>query len=205
MDRSKQLWLAAVVCAMAGCATVQGQRGPSAEARLEDGIRALRAGDFATATEQLDWVYRNHWNEPVGQRALLLLTASELDSRNPNRRVWVAADHAARFLGIERAAEWTKPLASVYYLLAQELGAAEARVAQAEAAAEVADSARAEAEGDARRATRGLPQYSGQSVPAQLSALRTERDALRDRVGSLERQLRESQQEIERIRKLLKP
>jgi hypothetical protein len=203
MKTRAALLLALGTASLTGCAALSLSRQPDPKVQLEQGVAALHAGDYTAAREHLEPVYREHWQEPVGQRALLTLIAAELDGRNPDRRLWAAAEMAARLLNIEQLETWMVPTAESLYLLAVELGAQEERLAQA-------NSARAETEA-AVAAARGLPASERETVPAQIRAIASERDALRRRVGELEqlaatreRELRETRQELERVKQAIR-
>jgi hypothetical protein len=200
-----------------GCAALRGSQQPDPAAEVEAGLALLAAGDFAAAGERLYPVYRAHWERPIGQRALLALMAAEIDPRNPDRRLWSTADMASRYLQIENVSEWTVPVAQSFYLLAVELGAAEERVARAEAERDEAEAAAARQRAAAQRSSPApapasrAPEFTGQTVPARLGAVQAERDELRRRVQQLEgqvtqrdRQLREREQELERIRRTIR-
>lgn len=193
--------------AITGCAAFSMERGPDPRDRLHEGVMALEAQDYARAQRLLEPVYLEHWREPVGRRAMLALIAAELDSRNPDRRLWAAADLAARLLNVPEIESWLIPIAESYYLLAVELGANEERLARA-------DSARVAAEARAARAeaNRRLPASARESVPARLSRVESQRATLESRLEEAEQQLaartaelREARQELERIKKTIKP
>jgi hypothetical protein len=187
-------WIAVLLVGTAACATVRGAgTGRSADQRLTDGVLLLETGDYAAATAVLDSVYRSAWTRPVGQRALLELAALSIDPRNPGRSLWQSADYSARLVAIPQTEPWMLPVARSLYLVAVELGALEEERVQA-----ARDSAAAESE-------RGLPRYQGETVPARLSALERARDELAQRVAGLEQQLRDTTQELERIRRTIKP
>lgn len=203
---------ALLVAGIAGCSALRPDRGPTAEDRLAQGLALLHEQQFRQAQAVLEQVYRAHWQEEVGQKALLALTASELDSRNGDRRLWYAADLASRYLGIEAQARWTVPVAETLYLLAQELGAQEEELARAEADRRQAEAERAQAQRALRTAEgRGLPTSTRETVPARLRRISTERDELQrrlaaaeQRLATREKELRDAQQELERIRKTIK-
>jgi hypothetical protein len=197
-----------VAGAMTGCATLRAvtDRGPTeSEQRLEQGLTALKAGEYESAYEHLLWVAGNHEAEAVGRQALLALTAAELDPRNPNRRLGVAAGLAARYLRGEAPGGWTEPVAESIYLIALELGALEERVAQAEAE-RLAAERRARTGGSAQASPpRALPTLPGRTVPDRIRDVEAERDRLRQRVTQLETRLARSEQELERVRRTLRP
>jgi hypothetical protein len=198
------LLLALSTAALTGCAALTMGRHADAHEQLSQGIRALEAQDYALARSLLDPLYREYWQEEVGQHALLALTAAELDNRNPQRRLWAAAEMSARMLSIPELEPWLVPVGESYYLLAIELGAQEERLARA-------DSARAAAEAEVAAADRELPASNVESVPARINRIVTERDSLRRRVGELEQQavardkeLLETKQELERVKQTIR-
>lgn len=187
--------LLALMLAVAGCVAYGTGGEPDPERTLQAGLNALAMGDYARAQEHLESVYREHWNEPIGQQALLVLAAAEMDPRNTSRRLWASADMAARLLGIEEAAPWMQPLGETLYLLSLEMGANEERIARAQAALDSAQS---------------LPTFTGQSYPAQIEALQTERDNLRRRLDqvivvrdSIDKELKDRTAELERVRRTI--
>jgi hypothetical protein len=190
-------WIAAaLVSATAACASMRAVLpAPSPEDRLEAALELADAGDYASATSVLDSVYRTHWDREVGISALLDLAALTLDPRNPQRSLWRSADYSARLIGLPDAPHHLLPVARTLYLVSVELGALEEQRVAAEAARDTAEAIVA----------RTLPRYTGQSVPAQLSALARERDQLLQRVAGLEQQLRDTTSELERVRRTLKP
>jgi chromosome segregation ATPase len=127
-----------------------------------------------------------------------------MENRNPQRRLWAAAEMSARLLSIPEVPTCMVPLAESYYLLAIELGAQEERVARA-------DAARAAAEAEFAAAVRELPSSTLESVPARISRITTERETLRKRVSDLEQQLatrdkdlRDTKQELERVKQTIR-
>lgn len=195
--------IALLSAGIAGCAALRPERENGADGDLERGLDALAAQDYATARTVLDRVYRLHWQERLGQSALLALTAAEIDPRNNERRLSVASDLAARYLNVPGTPQWTVPVAESLYLLAVELGAQEDSLQRAQA-----DRRQAEAEAGRLRA---LPQSQRETVPARIRRLENERNEvqrrLRDteqRLATREKELRDAQQELERIRKTIK-
>lgn len=176
--------VAAVACGVMGCATVSSVWSTQSKDRFEAGVTALKTADYATAHRELSWVAQHYGHEKEGQRALVLLAASELDPRNPNRRVDAGADLVATYLRLAHNDEWLAPLATTMYLMATELGTTEQRAEQTE---------------------RPLPRLPGPTVNARIRTVEQERDRLARRVAALEEQLAEKQREIERIRKTVKP
>jgi hypothetical protein len=207
----RPLLVALSVAGVTGCAAIAHSRSVSPRDQLSHAASALEAQDYARARELLEPLYFQHWSEPVGQQAQLMLIAAELDGRNPGRRLWAAAEMATRLLQIPNVEPWVVPIAESYYVLAVELGATEERVALAEAA-------RADAEERAVRAERAaapprkLPTTTRESVPSQLRRVNRDReelkrqvDQLQEQLGERDRELRETRQELERIKKTIKP
>lgn len=169
---------------------------PNAEQRLEAGLAALARGERNVAHEQIQPVSTEHWGEPVGHRATLVLAAAELDPRNPTRRLWVGADMSARLLSHHATPPWMGPVAETLYLLSLELGANEEQLARTEAQ---------------RDSAQALPRLPGPSFMVQLETLRAERDSARQRAAALEaalvakeQELKDKEQELERIKRTLK-
>jgi hypothetical protein len=185
---------------LSGCAAIAAIRGgDNPREQLAAGAAAVEAQEYLRARGLLEpLVYRLPTHE-LGQTALLVLLAAELDNRNPDRRLWAAADMAGRLLASEPK-PWMVPVAESYYLLAMELGAAEERIAQAE-------SARATAEARAR-----LPSTTQESVPARVGRITSERDQarrqaeqLQQQLATRDRELRETRAELERIKRTIRP
>jgi hypothetical protein len=200
--------LALCTAGMTGCAAIAMARGgPDPRTQLQQGLEALEQRDYTRARGFLEPLYQERWTEPVGRHAMLALIAAELDTRNPDRRLWAGADRAARLVNVPQIEPWMIPVVETYYLLALELGAQEERLAQA-------DSARLAAEQRARAATqsRTLPANPRETVPTQIRRLTSDRDAQRRRadqaeqqLAARERELRETKQELERIKRTIKP
>ncbi len=176
---------------LTGCTTLKESLQSRGEERFEASLAALARGDYRTAQEGLAWVAQYDADEDHGRAALLALAALELDPRNPARRIAVGADVAASYLTLDGREPWTTPVAQTMYLLSLELGAAEDRVEKAERAVE--------------RANARLPSLPGPSVSARIRTAEQERDRLKTRVEALEQQLKEKEQELERIRKTIRP
>lgn len=185
------IWAVAMAGLLTGCATLKAPFESRGEERLEQGLEALARSDYRAAQEHLRWVVQNDGSDQHGQRALLVLAALEMDPRNPARRIGAGADLAANYLGLAEKPSWTQPIAQTLYLLSLELGAAEERAERAERAAE--------------RAQARLPALPGPTVTARLRAVEQERDRLRNRVDTLEKELEAKEQELERIKKTIRP
>jgi vacuolar-type H+-ATPase subunit I/STV1 len=207
----RPLVVALSVAGATGCAAITLSRSVGPQEQLVHAAAALEAQNYVRARELLEPVYYQHWREPVGQQALLMLVAAELDGRNPNRRLWAAADMSARLLDIPQVEPWAVPVAESYYLLAHELGAAEERAALAETARADAEERALRAERSAGR-SRELPRMNRETLPAQLRRVNENREQLRRQVDELQheiserdRELRETRQELERIKRTIKP
>jgi hypothetical protein len=208
--------IALLTAGVAGCATLRGERGADPEERLQQGLAVLAQHDFARARPVLERVYLEHWQEPEGRQALLALAASELDSRNPERRLGVGAELAGRYLSMD-VPDWTVPAAESLYLLAIELGVGDEQLARADSTRQAAEAERADvlkALGNAPGG-RALPQSEVESVPQKIKRLmydhereRTELQqratALEQRLAATDKELKDAQAELERIRRTLK-
>lgn len=211
----RRIWVVAALVAASGCAALgTADQAPDPAVQLEAGLAALEQGEYSRARSHFGWVYSTNWDRPVGRYALLALIAADIDPRNPDRRLDGAADLAARLIVSPDAPGWTGALAESIYLVALELGADEARLARAIPADSLAPDPLvlmiADTTAPAPLAAR-LPHFDGPTVPARLAAAAAERDSLLARIGRLEeavaardRQIREKDQELERIRKIIK-
>jgi hypothetical protein len=204
------LLVALSVAGATGCAAVTLTRGPDPRAQLVAGAAAVEAQDYARARTLLEPLYFERWMEPVGQEAMLVLIAAELDGRNPDRRLWAAADMSGRLLGIPQLEPWMVPVAESYYVLADELGASEARLALGASSPADAEAraARADVTGGSGRA---VPVAARESVPSRINRLTAERDSLKrmieereQQIATRDRELRDTKQELERIKKTIK-
>lgn len=223
-----------LLAGLAACATLRAaeeppERGPGE--RLMDAAAALDAGDFRTAYPELAWIYSRCPASRVGRDALLLMAASELDPRNDARRPDVGAALAAEYLVLPSAPVEMVPVAETLYLLARELGAAAPSISPPAFPDTVlrltadcdprtttgpARVVRAAADdGDrpqAPQATLLLPDLPVPSVPQRIARVEAQRDsassqlaALLEQVKELQTRVASQQQEIERIRKTLRP
>jgi hypothetical protein len=185
------IWAVALVGLLTGCATLREPFQDDGEERLEAALAALARGDYRTAHDGLSAVAQQFPNDDEGRQAVLALAALELDPRNPGRRIAMGADVAANYLRMADNDAWTQPIAQTLYLLGLELGAAEERVEKAEREAE--------------RAAARLPALPGPTVSARIRSVEQERDRLSRRVETLEKQLAEKDQELQRIKKTIRP
>jgi hypothetical protein len=185
--------------AVAGCGALAAVRGDDPWSQLEAGVAAAEAQEYLQARGLLEPLFYQRPNDAVGQRALLVLVAAELDNRNPDRRLWAAADMASRMLVAGPAESWMMPVATTFYLLAMELGAAEERIAEAEAARDTAEA-------------RNLPASARESVPVRVGRITAERDQarrqaeqLQQQLAARDRELRETRAELDRIKRTIRP
>lgn len=198
------LLLALMMAGVTGCAALSFARQPDARAQLNQGVGALEAQDYSGARALLEPLYRERWQDRIGQQAMLALIAADLDNRNPNRRLWAAAEMAARLLSIPELEPWLIPVGESYYLLALELGAQEERLARA-------DAARAAAEAEVAAVERELPASAVESVTARINRITRERESLLRRVTQLEqeaearmKELNDTKQELERVKQTIR-
>jgi DNA repair exonuclease SbcCD ATPase subunit len=195
----RALLLVTTAVSASGCAAIASMRGaPSPQAQLEAGAEAVQEQEYARARGLLEPLVYDRAHERVGQQALLLMLAAELDNRNPQRRLWAAADMAGRLLATDGVESWMVPVAESYYLLAMELGAAEERIAEAESARQ--------------QMARRLPTTTQVTVPERINRLTAERDQarrqaeqLQQQLATRDRELRETRAELERIRRTIRP
>ncbi|HUG00489.1 MAG TPA: hypothetical protein VML95_01365 [Longimicrobiales bacterium] len=208
---------------------------PEAEAagRLKAGAAALEIGNFSAARTDLGWVYTHCPSTDDGQSALLLLAAGHLDPRNGDRRPDLAAAMAAHVAGLAAEGSVLGSASTSLFMLSREQGAPRPNAgALEEAVREVrraepgcgATEARASltlleaaanppaTDEEGVVAEGSLPDLAGLTVPEQIAALSSQRDSLASRVTELEAQVRGltdrvaiQQQELERIRRTLRP
>jgi hypothetical protein len=209
--RSMPLLAVLGIVGISGCAAISFARGANPRDQLAQGALALEKHDFGQARELLEPVYYQYWERAEGQQAVLMLIAAELDGRNPERRLWAAADMAARLLQIPTLAAWMVPVVESYYTVAVELGATEQRVA-------LAETGRANAEARASRAEqaagtgRSKPTSPREPWPDQLKKKERELAAQKGRLSTLEAQvdsltkeLDTTKAELARIKRTIKP
>jgi hypothetical protein len=117
---------------------------------------------------------------------------------------------SGRLLGIPQLEPWMVPVAESYYVLADELGASEARLALGASSPADAEAraARADVTGGSGRA---VPVAARESVPSRINRLTAERDSLKrmieereQQIATRDRELRDTKQELERIKKTIK-
>ncbi len=190
-----------LLVSVAGCALRRPSAQPTAprpEDRLQQALAVLDSGNYAGATRQLLALTQTYPNTPVGRAALLNAAAAELDPRNPDRQLDQGATLLANYLQRSPASDWTEHAVESFYLLAQEVGASSERIEQAQAAA--------------ARARAAVPRLPGTSLSARLEDVAKDRDRLAARVRELEtatadlrKQYADTLQELQRIRRTLRP
>lgn len=176
---------------VAACAS-----GGGASAAFRDGLAALEVSRTEAAFGQLERVRRDCGTAPLGQQATLVEAAAALrggvDERDPER----AALLTAAFLRQPRPPAWGVPIAESIYLMSRELGAsppseeATAGVFAEGGGDDGRPAVECGARWDAARSATAVPRLEGPGVAAELRQLRT-------RMGELE-------EEVERLRALLK-
>ena len=183
---------------------------PEAEApaKLELAVASLDERNYDAAHARLLEVVDLCGSAPLGQQALLLMAVAELDPRNPDPRRDLAAESTALLWEETNGRGWAHTLTESLYMIALRLGARSAGPTDAEAA-ELEWRVRAAPAGAAESpaycgpvwpttlppptATAaledGLPSLNGSSYPAQVAELR--------------RRVRELEEELERIRRIV--
>lgn len=198
--------LAALLVVPFSCARLRlGSPTPAPRERLARALVALDSGQYAPATQQLLELANAYPEQPLGRQALLAAAAAELDPRNADRQLDQGAALLGQYLRRSGVTDWTQPQAKTMYLLSLELGAAADRAEQAEAEA-------ARARAAASQAAARLPRLPGAPLTDRIDDLQRERDRLAARVKELEginaglqKQLADSVQELQRIRRTLRP
>lgn len=214
-------------------APVPGSPEADAAGRLAAGAAALEIGNFSAARNDLGWVYTRCPATEAGQTALLLLAATYLDPRNQERRPDLAAAMAALVAEDPDSPPTLSSAGTSLFLLAREQGAPAPHTgALREAAREARRTGTGCTEGAPRTrlslfemaarpdertdgenaAPSALPDLGQLSVPERIAAVTAQRDSLARRVTELEAQVKAlndrvaiQQQELERIRRTLRP
>lgn len=105
---------------LAACASTGSRSDPAAG--LDAGALAIRQAEFEVARERLVEVRLACRDARLGRQALLLLSAVELDPRNPSGDPDRGAAFAAHYLARPETFPWTRPMAAQLYLQAVRLG-----------------------------------------------------------------------------------
>lgn len=189
-NRCRGAGAACLALVLAACAS-----GGGAGEAFRDGLTALEGTRTEVALRQLERVRRECGTAPLGQQAVLVEAAAALrggaGARDPQR----AAILTAAYLRQPSPPAWGVPIAESLQLMAQELGASPpSREATADILGGDEDAGRARtgcgARWDPARTVTMVPRLEGTGVTAELRQLRT-------RMAELE-------EEVERLRALLK-
>lgn len=182
---------AGLALVLVGCAA-----GGGAETTFRDGLTAVADARAGEAYRHLGEVRSLCGAAPLGQQAVLVEAAAALGGRVGEREPGRAAVLAAAFLRQPRPAAWGVPIAESLYLMARELGAdVPSEEAVSSVFGEGADvGARPAADCGARwdptREAVAVPSLQGSGVTAELRRLQS--------------RLVELEEEVERLRALLK-
>ena len=108
---------------------------PPAEApdKLQAALEALGKNDYGAAHARLLEVVELCGSAPLGQQALLLIAATELDPRNPDPRRSLADESTSLLLGELDQMSWARQFAESFYLIGRKLGAQQLGAADTEA------------------------------------------------------------------------
>ena len=185
-----------------GCSWMGGKAGPPPTSPYQDGLLLLAEGDFEGANEAFRESAASCESGREGRRAILFLSFLELDPRNPNAHPDSAALMAMRFLFLPISPPAEALQAEGLYVAALDRGADPGLRPDPNAP------------GFAIRFERcGEPAPSGEEPPlpvldrptsSVLQNLAAERTALSARNEALQRTVEELQEELERIRGLMK-
>jgi hypothetical protein len=181
---------ALAVLALVACATVR-SRPDEASVHYEAGLQALARHDFSSAIDHLDDATRAD-DPTIVERALYLRLVAELDPRNPERRLDVAAERASQMRDSLQpgTVEWMT----------------------ADALSHLASSLREMQDEQAITVTqRDVAAAQVESLTARLDSLGMQRDSVRRRMGQLEqahaeleKELKEKTAELERIKRVIR-
>jgi len=223
ISRLRMVWVAGALTGAAACASTPPPQlpvpepkpvvqppppppPPEAEApgKLELAVAALDGRNYDAAHARLLEVVDLCGSAPLGQQALLLMAVAELDPRNPDPRRDLAAESTALLWEETYARGWAHTLAESLYMIALRLGAGNAGPTDAEAA---------ELEWRVRAAPADASSYCGPAWPARLPSptASAPEDGLPSLNGSsypaqvaeLRRHVRELEEELERIRRIV--
>jgi len=98
---------------------------PQAEApdKLQAALEALGKSDYTAAYARLMDVVELCGSAPLGQQALLLIAATELDPRNPDPRRSLAVESTTLLLAKLDSMSWARQFVESFYLIGRRLGA----------------------------------------------------------------------------------
>lgn len=187
----KRATFAPLALVLAGCASLPG-RGPSdAQLRYDAGVEALSRRDFSVARSSLELASREG-NDEIRLRSLFLLAAVQLDPENPGRDTELATDIAARLRSGAQPG-------SLEYVAAETLE---------RAAREVSDLRQ---DLIAARSERDRAWNHIDSLRTRADSVEVQRDSVLRRAArlemvgdSLEKELKKTTQELERIRRAIR-
>ncbi|MGH7559231.1 MAG: hypothetical protein ACREMD_15905 [Gemmatimonadota bacterium] len=192
-----------LVLILSACASSGGRSDPGAG--LDAGAFALRQAEFGAARERLVSVRHICGEARLGRQALLLLSAMELDPRNPAGDPGRAAAYAAHYLARPETFPWTRPVAEQLYLQALRLGGEPVSQPDDPLLEEIAS--RESVPEACERSDWGV--VGGGDPPALGSGTRSSRPGSGSRPGDEDHRLRnritELEAELERIRATLQP
>jgi hypothetical protein len=179
--------------AASACATVG--IGPDLQGRFDRGLTELARQNYTAANQHLEWVSAASGSgDPIAPLALLVRAVAAADPRNPGRDLDRAQDLAAQLRDARHG--WAPPAGESLRLIIAELESATARAAAAEAA---------------RDASLSVSSVVQRTLYSRFDSVRVQRDTLRRTVTHLEQQLadrektlKEKEQELERIRKIVR-
>ncbi|MCI0432465.1 MAG: hypothetical protein L0271_02275 [Gemmatimonadetes bacterium] len=174
------------------CATLGS--GPDIEGGYERGLHALVSSDYVSAVRELDRVGTIRPGATLGQQALLLGAVAAMDPRNPDRDFGAAAAFSVRLRDV--GGTWTTPAGETLRLISTELSYSSARIADAEAARDQAFAIATE--------QRTLLEQRYQALAAERDDLAKKAAALEQTLAEREKLLKDKEQELERIRKIVR-
>ena len=121
----RHLLVFAALLTLSACAALRTEPPIERDAgyRLDRGLAALEAGEYADAFQELAWVYTHCPDHSRGAEALVAMAAMELDPRNDAARPGVATDLLGRVIREATSPGFVRPLAESAYLMARTLGA----------------------------------------------------------------------------------
>jgi hypothetical protein len=159
---------------LAGCAALLQQAPPRPQAVLERGLAAYDRQEFQAAYDDVSWVYSNFWNTRIGERALLTLSAIELDPRNPGRRLIAGAELASAYPGLPHASSPSVPVSHTLEALAREVSFANDEIARLDAENALLGDQLVAARAEAASAARAAQEARADAVAAREAARRAQ-------------------------------
>lgn len=125
MMRPKHLLVPAILIGLGACSALRPAPLMERDAtyRLDRGLRALDAGRYREAFDDLVWVESRCAGHVRGAEARVALAALELDPRNERGRAGLGTDLLGQLLRDPVTRAWVRPIAETSYLMAMSLGA----------------------------------------------------------------------------------